>query len=49
MEGKKIEALIRYHRDGLAQYRQHMNPSACYLEEQAIKALEELKSKEVKG
>ncbi|MBA7562920.1 hypothetical protein ES708_04573 [subsurface metagenome] len=45
MEAKEIEALIRYHRDGLAQYRQHMSTSACYLEEQTIKALQELKSK----
>ncbi|GAJ01632.1 unnamed protein product, partial [marine sediment metagenome] len=39
MEAKEIEAPIRYHRDGLAQYRQHMSPAAQYLEEQTIKAL----------
>ncbi|MBA7575397.1 hypothetical protein ES708_17221 [subsurface metagenome] len=46
MEAKEIEALIRYHRDGLAQYRQHMSPAAQYLKEQTIKALEELKSED---
>ena len=42
MEIKEIDALIRFHRDGLAQYRLQMSPSAQYLEEQTIKALEEL-------
>ena len=42
MEIKELEALIRYHQNGLAQYRQHISPSAQYLEEQTIKALEEL-------
>jgi len=43
VEVKEVDALIRFHRDGLAQYRQHMSPSSQYLEEQTIKALEELK------
>jgi len=43
VEIKEIEALIRFHQDGLDQYRQHISPSAQYLEEQTIKALEELK------
>lgn len=46
MEVKEIEALIRFHKDGLDQYRQHISPSAQYLEAQTIKALEELKSKQ---
>lgn len=43
MDIKELELLIRYHQHGLQQYRQHMNPSAQYAEEQTIKALEELK------
>ena len=42
MEIKELEALIRYHQNGLAQYRLQMSPAAQYLEEQTIKALEEL-------
>lgn len=49
MDIKEIEALIRYHQDGLSQYRQHMDPAAQYLEEQTIKALNELKKKEQEG
>lgn len=40
---KELDALIRFHQDALAQYRHFINPSAQYLEEQTIKALEELK------
>lgn len=42
MDQKEIKQLIAYHQDGLDQYRQHMSPSAQYLEEQTIKALKEL-------
>ena len=43
MELKELDGLIRYHKDGLSQYRLHISPSAQYLEEQTIKALEELR------
>jgi len=43
MDVKEIEVLIHYHQAGLQQYRHHISPSAQYLEEQTIKALEELK------
>ena len=43
MEIKEIETLIRFHQGGLGQYRQYISPSAQYLEERTIKALEELK------
>ena len=42
MENKEIEQLIAFHQAGLDQYRQHMSPSSQYLEEQTIKALQEL-------
>lgn len=45
MEVKEIERLIHFHQDGLDQYRQHMSPAAQHLEEQTIKALEELKKR----
>lgn len=45
MEVKEIEQLIRFHQNGLNQYRQHISPAAQYLEEQTIKALEELKKR----
>jgi len=38
----EIASLIRYHEEGLNQYRQHMGPSSQYLEEQTVKALREL-------
>ena len=40
MEAKDIDKLIAYHREGLAQYRLQMSPSAQVLEELTIKALE---------
>lgn len=43
MEKNELEDLIRFHRAGLAEHRQFMSPSAIYLEEQTIKALEELR------
>jgi len=43
IEKTEIERLIRFHRDGLEQYRLQMSPSAQYLEAQTVKALEELK------
>lgn len=43
MEDKEIEKLINFHQDGLDQYRLQMSPAAQYIEEQTIKALEELK------
>ena len=50
MELKEIQALIRFHEAGLAQYRQVIAIAAQYLLEQTIKALRELeeitKSKE---
>ena len=48
METKEIKQLIDFHQAGLDQYRQHMSPSARYLEEQTIKALKELLRKEKK-
>ena len=48
MERKELEALIRFHQDGLNQYRQYISPSAQYLEEQTIKALKELEEHMVK-
>ncbi len=42
MDLKVLKNLITYHQDGLDQYRQHMGPSAQYLEEQTIIALKEL-------
>ena len=42
MEQKEVKQLIDYHQAGLDQYRQHMSPSAQYLEEQTIKTLQEL-------
>lgn len=44
MDDKEIASLIRYHKDGLSQYRFAISPSAQVLEEQTIKALEELQS-----
>ena len=43
MDEKELAALIGFHRAGLEQYRKYMNPATQYLEEQTIKALEELK------
>ena len=43
MESREIDNLIRFHKSGLNEHRQLMSPSAIYLEEQTIKALEELK------
>ena len=43
MDIKELETLIQFHKDGLAQYRQFISPAAQYLEEQTIKALEELR------
>ena len=43
MDIKEIESLIRFHKNGLDQYRQLLGLSAQVLEEQTIKALEELK------
>ncbi|GAI96263.1 unnamed protein product [marine sediment metagenome] len=45
MEREDIEALIKFHKAGLREHRQFMSISAVYLEEQTIKALEELKDK----
>jgi hypothetical protein len=45
MEDSEIDALIRYHKAGLDDYRMHMSTAAQYLEELTIKALEELKAK----
>lgn len=44
MEAHEIEVLIRFHKSGLEQYRKYYTPPAMYLEEQTIKALEELKA-----
>jgi len=41
---KDIAKCLQYHRDGLAQYRFTMSPSAIYLEEQTIKFLEKLQT-----
>lgn len=43
MKKKDIEDLIRFHKAALSEHRQFMSPSAIYLEEQTIKALEELR------
>lgn len=40
---KELDKLITFHRAGLEQYRQFIAPSAQYLEEQTIKALEKLR------
>ncbi len=42
MDSNELKHLISFHKSGLEQYRQFINPSAQYLEEQTIKALEEL-------
>ena len=42
MEAGEIKRLIDYHQAGLDQYRQYISPSTQYLEEQTIKALQEL-------
>jgi len=42
MTPKKIQALIAYHQAGLSQHRYAMSISALYLEEQTIKALQDL-------
>ena len=42
MEKRTLQKLIRYHKMGLNQYRMQMSPSTQYLEEQTVKALEEL-------
>ena len=42
IEIKDLEKLIRYHEDGLAQYRMQMSPAAQGLEELTIKALKRL-------
>ncbi len=42
---KEIEALIRFHKGALSEHRQFMSVTAVYLEQQTIKALEELKEK----
>ena len=38
-----IDTLITFHESGLQQYRYAMSPSAIYLEEQTIKALQQLR------
>jgi hypothetical protein len=43
MDIELINRLIRFHKAGLLQYRHYIDPAAQYLEEQTIKALEELK------
>jgi len=45
MDKKELESLIRFHKAALAEHRQFMSPSTMYLEEQTIKALEELLKK----
>ena len=42
MDLKVLKQLIAYHQSGLDQYRQHIGPSAQYLEEQTVIALQEL-------
>lgn len=42
IEPEEIKRLIDYHQGCLLQYRHYISPSAQYLEEQTIKALEEL-------
>lgn len=44
MDAKTLDSLIQFHTDALAQYRQFIAPAAQHLEEETIKALEELKS-----
>lgn len=39
---KLLASLIRYHKAGLSEHKFTMSPSAVYLEERTIKALEEL-------
>ncbi len=48
MEVKEIDNLIRFHSDGLDQYRQFIAPSAQYLIERTIVALKELRQVEQK-
>jgi len=48
MEKRELESLIRFHRVGLEEHRQFMSLSAVYLEEQTVKALEELKGEKEK-
>ena len=43
MEIKELETLIRFHEIGISQYRHLFSISVLYLEEQTIKALQELK------
>lgn len=42
MSQSELLDLIQFHKDGIAQHRLCMTPTAIYLEEQTIKALEEL-------
>jgi len=48
VEEKELKALIRFHKGRLSQYRQYISPASQYLEEQTIKALEELLAKKEK-
>jgi hypothetical protein len=43
-KGIPLENIIRYHEDGLAQYRMQMDLSAQVLEEETIRYLKELKA-----
>lgn len=48
MTPKEIRGLIAFHTGGLQQYGEFMGPAAQYLEQQTVRALEELLAK-VKG
>jgi len=43
MSQSQLADLIQFHKDALSQHRLFISPSTIYLEEQTIKALEELK------
>lgn len=45
---RTLNKLIRFHENALAQHRFLMTPSTVYLEEETIKALNELKDRRLK-
>jgi hypothetical protein len=48
VEPSELDDLIRFHVDGLAQYAQYISPSAQWLEERTLLALDELKQRKLK-
>lgn len=43
LDSAEVGRLIKFHQAGLDQFRQHISPSAQYMEERTVEALTKLK------